>query len=227
MAHEVARARPLQQLIVSTSVDGVLPRVTGAAFTASGGLALAVNIAGAASSEILLYNNDVLGAPFPQPCKRVSVPANITCFTRLRSGGAGDYAGPGTLLAVGRADGVLMLLDAHDLNELVAWITPSGAAVYSVDLSPCTGYIVAGCGKSVVTAFALPALPVAVPVELDSERDESLLASLAAGAVSVGGAAIAHVESAKTVARSAKAMAGEASSVVKGLFGSIFGKNKQ
>jgi hypothetical protein len=150
---------------------------------------------------------------------RVHVPARVTVVQRVRSGGTGDVQGPGALVAVGRADGRLTLYDGRDLTELVTWETPSHAAVHCVDVSPCTGYLVAGCANGIVAVFALPALPATLPVDVEGEKDESLLGSMLVSAVNVGAAALSQVEKAQQAAKAAKGIAGE----VKGFFGSMFG----
>jgi hypothetical protein len=42
---------------------------------------------------------------------------------------------------------------------------PQRTPCFSVDVSPCTGYLVAGCANGIVAAIALPSFLVTVPCE--------------------------------------------------------------
>jgi hypothetical protein len=195
-------------------------------------------------TELLLFGPDATAGPAhgaaQHPLARVCLPARVACVHRVRGGGVGDVEGAGALVAVGRGDGVVALYDGRDLALLAEWATPGGAGVFCLDASPCGGYLVAGCANGVVAAFALPALPVALPVPPPTAagRDDDGGAGGgggggggggdaggAAGSLSQGAvAAAAHgVERAKGLARSATAAA---ASGVKGLFGGMFGAKK-
>ena len=251
--YEVARARPLQVLRLGPpgafdpalaallpgpgcAGAGVSPSLcTSACIVAGGGVLVAVSAlvsrdgARAWVSDLLLYGPG-LGAAAASgggsgdaPVAAVSVPARITCLLRVRANGSGDWEGAGAGVIVGRSDGVVALLDARGLRPLVAWETPGRVAVASVDLSPCCSFLVAGCAQGVLAVFALPALPVAVALDADAESDASVLESLVSGVAALGSAALTQVDSARGVAKAAKAIAGEASSVVRGLLGSLWG----
>jgi hypothetical protein len=117
-------------------------------------------------SLLLLYGADAGASPVPAPAATLRVPSLVTCLARLRGGGTGDVEGPGALLAVGRADGVLSVHDARDLRELASWVMPDRAAVRAVDVAPCTSYLVAGGANGVLAAFALPAFAVGLPPDI-------------------------------------------------------------
>ena len=122
--------------------------------------------AGPAFSELRLFGSAASASALePAPQAALQLPGRVTCLQRLRGGGTGDWRGAGALVAVGRSDGSLALLCARSLRELVVWETPQRAPCFCVDLSPCTGYLVAGCANGLVAAFALPAFIVTVPCE--------------------------------------------------------------
>lgn len=256
---ELSRGRQLQCIPLSVTpaaVDlGVDPAVsvlttpvcTGAAITAEGGIVLAASSAvlkpaqgadGSAAtlrpsgfvSELTLYDSSATASPLGPPVARAAIPARVMCVARVRGGGTGDIEGPGALIAVGRGDGVVTLYDGRNLAPLVSWETPNRAAAFSLDVSPCTGYLVAGCANGTVAAFALPALPATVSVLMDlspasgAAGQAGAVPGGVAGALAVGAAAaaVAQVERAKGLARTASQAA---TAGVKGLF-SIFGGRK-
>lgn len=170
------------------------PVCTGACTTSDGGFAIAytsylmckargfeagdeVTHAGPAISEVVLFGSKLTAGLDPQPLARTGpIHARITCLSRVRGGGTGDWEGPGALIAVGRSDGVITIYDAcsaalapstgcsAQLRELCTWMSPQRSPVHCIDVSPCTGYLVAGCANGLVAAFALPAFAVTVPV---------------------------------------------------------------
>ena len=240
--YEVARARPLQVLrleapaafdpaigddLVVTSSPALC---TAACIVASGGILVAscsqVSRGDASMwvSELILFSPAVSASTtHAEPRVRVSLSARVTCLLRVRGGGIGDWEGAGALVVVGRSDGIVSVLDTLDLTTLVTWETPGHLAVYSLDLSPCGSFLVAGCSQGTLAVFALPGLPASVPLDSDAEADANLLESLVTGVAALSSAALTQVDSAKGVAKAAKAIADEASSVVRGLFGSLWG----
>ena len=257
---ELSRGRPLQCIPLSVSpaaaklAEGCLlsnPVCTGAAIAAEGGVVISASSAvmstyplpsGPASahrpygfvSYVSLHSSNVTASPLAPPVAGFAVHARVTSLHRVRGGGTGDLEGAGAVIALGRGDGMVSLHDGRDLAQLVSWETPNRAAVFSIDTSPCTGYLVAGCANGTVAAFALPALPSVLPTpqpEVDaqlssagaggSESGSSIPAALVMGAAAV---ASAQVEKAKGLA---SAGAKAATAGVKGLFGSIFGGGKK
>jgi hypothetical protein len=114
--------------------------------------------AAAGWSEVLLYDAPALARAAPAPAARLRVPARVTFLAALRGSA-------GRVLALGRGDGALALLDARSLAPLASWRLPGGAAPLCADASPCGGYVVAGCADGVVAAFALPAFSSTLPPE--------------------------------------------------------------
>jgi hypothetical protein len=192
-------------------------------------------------SELRIHDSTAFAARSSAPAASLVIPARINCVLRVRGGGCGDWEGSGALVAVGRSDGVVSIYDtlvpcgaampvgagtpaaaAAALTELASWESPGRLAVYSLDVSPCGGFLVAGCAQGTLAVFALPALSAVVPLDTPSAADgeaATLLESFVSGAVALGSA----VESARGVAKFGKAIAGEAGSVVRGLFSSLWG----
>lgn len=215
----------------------------GACVNAEGGVVVAANLlaaapatadetvaegaaqAAACAAELLLFDATATAVAMPRPSARLALSARVTCLTRLRGGGVGDWEGPGAVIAVGTEAGDVILLEGRSLTRLAAWRTPGGVAVHCIDVSPDMAYLVAGCANGTVAALALPAFSVVVPADLDAER-EGMMHTLVGGAVALGSAAITSVETAKGVARSAKAIASETGTAVKGFLGSFFGGKK-
>jgi hypothetical protein len=171
---------------------------------------LAVTHPGPAVSLLLLYGADSAAAPLPAPTATLPVPALVTCLARLRGGGTGDVEGPGALLAVGRADGVLTLHDARDLRELARWDMPDRAAVRAVDVAPCTSYLVAGGANGTLAAFALPAFSVGLPPDV-AEYGGAVASERDAAHAAHGGQQQAQVAQQQSSG---------------GIFGGLFGKKK-
>jgi hypothetical protein len=253
--YEATRGRPIQQILIPVPglTDGEslysAPIVTHASAVVGAGLVLVASsivqqqpehLVGLNSpdardhsavpalvSELLLYDNAVSAASCPAPAARLRLPAKVNCIQKTRGACAGDFEGPGGCLLAGLSNGQIYAIDMKDLTVLMKWTAPEHAAVHCIDISPCTGYFVAGCSDGLVGAFALPAFLSTVPCDSDLDKDDSLLDNFGANLVQFGAAAYNQVENAKQVAKSAKAIAGEAGSVVKGIFGSIFvGKRK-
>jgi hypothetical protein len=178
--------------------------------------------AAACAAEVLLFDATATAVAMPRPSARLGLPARVSCLTRLRGGGVGDWEGPGAVIAVGTEAGDVILIEGRSLTRLASWRTPGGLAVHCIDVSPDMAYLVAGCANGTVAALALPAFSVVVPTDLDAER-EGMMHTLVGGAVALGSAAITSVETAKGVARSAKAIASETGTAVKGFLGSFFG----
>lgn len=168
------------------------PVCTGACFNSDGSVVLASTVfamvradnisasarnkssishAGPAFSELVLYSTESSSSSDSEPVAIASIQirAKVTCLSRVRNGGTGDYEGAGALLALGLSDGSLSLLDGATLNTLETWMMPQRTPCFSVDVSPCTGYLVAGCANGIVAAIALPAFLVTVPCEVPEE----------------------------------------------------------
>jgi len=88
-------------------------------------------------------------------CARISLSARVSCLLRVRTSGSGDWEGAGAVIAVGRSDGVVALLDSLSLATLVTWETPGRLCVYSLDVSPSGAFLVAGCAQGTLAVFAL------------------------------------------------------------------------
>ena len=176
---------------LSSSHGAVLlsqPVCTGACFNSDGAVILASTVfgmvradnisasarnkssishAGPVFSELVLYSPETSSSSDSEPVAIASIQirAKVTCLSRVRGGGTGDFEGAGALIALGLSDGTLSLLDGATLDTIETWMMPQRTPCFSVDVSPCTGYLVAGCANGIVAAIALPSFLVTVPCE--------------------------------------------------------------
>ena len=126
-----------------------------------------ISHAGPVFSELVLYSPETSSSSDSEPVAIASIQirAKVTCLSRVRGGGTGDFEGAGALIALGLSDGTLSLLDGATLDTIETWMMPQRTPCFSVDVSPCTGYLVAGCANGIVAAIALPSFLVTVPCE--------------------------------------------------------------
>jgi hypothetical protein len=186
--------------------------------------------AGPVFTEIILYGAATTTNLDTLPIATLTIPAKVTCCQRVRGGGTGDYEGPGALIAIGRNDGVLSLYDGRNLRELVTWVSPQRNPVYSVDISPCTGYLVAGCANGMVATFALPAFAVTVPVSVPTLEAENVNVSATSSFTNTvsdnnhGTSSVSSSSTATVAVNQAVDVAKNAAKSAKAMFGSIFSK---
>jgi hypothetical protein len=231
--YELARARPLLHVALAPPLLPAAPggwAAAGAVINADGGLVVAAN--GGAGGELLLFDAAAPAVAAPAPAARAPLPggARATCLVRLRGGGVGDWEGPGAVVAAGTDAGDVLLFDGRSLARLAAWrASPRALAVTAVDVSPDLAYLVVGCADGTVAALALPAFAAVVAVDRADDADRDGVAhALVGGALALGSAAAASAETARGVARSAKAVASETgSAVVRSLFSGWGGAKKK
>jgi len=117
--------------------------------------------------------------------------------------------------------GVVTVFHPLRLQAMISMQCP--APVYCLDLARHSAYVVAGCLGGVVCVHALPPWST-----FASSKEVTVLSSIGEAvkgrAVAIGNAALSNIEEARGIAMSAKDLAGEATSIVKGLFSGIFGK---
>ena len=172
---------------LSQSLNLSQPVCTGACFNSDGSVVLASTVfamiradnvsasarhsssilhAGPAFSEISLFSSESSSSDSePSVIASIQVRSKVTCLSRIRGGGTGDFEGSGALIALGLSDGTLSILDGSSLNILETWILPQKTPCFSIDISPCTGYLIAGCANGIVAAIALSSFLVTVPCE--------------------------------------------------------------
>jgi hypothetical protein len=220
---EITRGR----LVQSVCCDSAASVITAAFITHEGGL-MVLNNSGVGSSASL-YSSAYAAIGSLSVLHSRAFTSAITSAQKLRGGGSGDYQGPGALIALGFDNGGVCLMDSGNLTCLVTWTLPKPVAVTSIDLSPDLTFLAVGSAAGTLATFALPAFVVGVLCEADASAD-GLVNTLLSGAVAVSTGILTQVENAKVTASKASSVgttiASEATSAVRGFFGSMLGVDR-